>query len=180
VFGGKFALGPALARFGVDIRGLKVGGDFSDALGAGAAMTPTQHAAFSAWMDRIYAGFIQRVADGRGLPPARVREIAEGRVWTGAQAKTLGLVDRLGGFYDAVDYAKSLANLRGDVRLIRFNRTRSPLEALQRMLGGDAEARVASPFTLLADNPSGQALLRALAQARLREQGADVLAATPF
>ena len=35
VFGGKFALGPALARFGVDIRGLKVGGDFSDALGAG-------------------------------------------------------------------------------------------------------------------------------------------------
>jgi protease-4 len=180
VFGGKFVLGPALARFGVDTRGLKVGGDFSDALGAVAAMTPTQHAAFSAWMDRIYAGFIQRVADGRGLPPARVREIAQGRVWTGAQAKALGLVDRLGGFYDAVDYARSLANLRGDVRLIRFNRTRSPLEALQRMLGGDADTRMASGLDILADSPSGQALLRALAQARLREHGADVLAATPF
>ncbi len=181
VFGGKFVLGPALARFGVDARGLKVGGDFSDALGSGAAMTPTQRAAFSAWMDRIYDGFIQRVADGRGLPPARVREIAQGRVWTGAQAKALGLVDCVGGFYDAVGYAKSLANLSGDVRLVRFNRTRSPLEALQRMLGGDAgDTRMASEIGFLADSPSGQALLRALAQARLREHGADVLAATPF
>jgi protease-4 len=181
VFGGKFVLGPALARFGVDTRGLKVGGDFSDAFGTAAAMTTTQRAAFSAWMDRIYAGFIQRVADGRRLSPDRVREIAQGRVWTGEQAKALGLVDRIGGFYDAVDYAKSLANLNGDVRLVPFNRTSSPLEALQRMLGGQGgDTRMATEFGVLADSPSGQALMRALSQARLREQGADVLAATPF
>jgi len=181
VFGGKFAIGPALARFGVDTRGLKVGGDFSDAFGAGAAMTTTQRAAFSAWMDRIYGGFIQRVADGRHLSPDRVREIAQGRVWTGEQAKALGLVDRIGGFYDAVDYAKRLAKLNGEVRLVPFNRTPSPLEALQRILGGQAgDARMATQFNVLADSPAGQSLLRALWQARLREQGATVLASTPF
>jgi protease-4 len=181
VFGGKFVLGPALARFGVDTRGLKVGGDFADAFGAGAAMTTTQRAAFSAWMDRIYAGFVARVADGRRLTPDRVRQIAQGRVWTGEQAKALGLVDRLGGFYDAVDYAKSLANLTGDVRLVPFNRTPSPLEALQRMLGGQAsEASMATQMGVLAGSPAGRSLLRALSQARLREQGANVLASTPF
>jgi protease-4 len=181
VFGGKFVIGPALARFGVDTRGLKVGGDFSDAFGAGAAMTPTQRAAFSAWMDRIYAGFIQRVADGRRLSPDRVRQIAQGRVWTGEQAKALGLVDRIGGFYDAVDYARSLANLSGEVRLVPFNHTPSPLEAVQRLLGGQAgDARIATELDGLARTPAGGSLLRALWQARLREQGATVLAPTAF
>jgi len=181
VFGGKFVLGPALARFGVDTHGLKVGGDFSDAFGDGAAMTTTQRAAFSAWMDRIYDGFVQRVANGRRLTPDRVRQIAQGRVWTGEQAKALGLVDRIGGFYDAVDYAKSLAKLDGDVRLVSFDRTPSPLEALQRMLGGQAgDARMATQLNVLADSPAGQSLLRALWQARLRERGATVLASTPF
>jgi protease-4 len=69
--------------------------------------TPDQRAKFAAWMDRIYAGFVSRVAEGRKLPPERVREIAKGRVWTGVQAKQLGLVDELGGFYEAVDKAKA-------------------------------------------------------------------------
>jgi protease-4 len=181
VFGGKFVLGPALARFGVDTRGLKVGGDFSDAFGDAAPMTPAQRTAFSAWMDRIYGGFVQRVADGRRLSPDRVREIAQGRVWTGEQAKALGLVDRIGGFYDAVDYARSLANVSGEVRLVPFNRTPSPLEALQRMLGGaGADAGLATELNVMAESPAGRSLLRALWQAHLRAQGATVLAATPF
>jgi protease-4 len=181
VFGGKFALGPALARFGVDARGLKVGGDFSDALGMGAAMTPTQHAAFSAWMDRIYAGFVTRVAQGRRLSPDRVRAIAQGRVWTGAQAKALGLVDSIGGFYQAVDRAKALAGISGEARLRPFNRAASPLEALQRLLGGGGgDTRISGVLNDLAATPAGQATLRSLWQARLRAQGATVLAPAPF
>ena len=181
VFGGKFVLGPALARFGVDARGLKVGGDFSDAFSAGAPMTPAQRAAFSAWMDRIYAGFVQRVADGRHLSPDRVRQIAQGRVWTGEQAKALGLVDRLGGFYDAVDYAKSLAKLSGEARLVPFNATPSPLESLRHLLGGRVdETRISAGLEAMAGTPAGQALTRALWQASLRQRGATVLADTPF
>ena len=180
VFGGKFALGPALARFGVDARGLKVGGDFSDALGMSAPMTATQHAAFSAWLDRIYSGFVERVAEGRHLSPDRVRAIAQGRVWTGAQAKALGLVDRIGGFYDAVDRAKALAGISGDARLKPFNRATSPFEAIQRLLGGTDDARISSALNDFIGAPTAQAALRSLWQARLRAQGATVLAPTPF
>ena len=135
VFGGKFALGDALAKFGVDMRGLKVGGDFADAQEANAVMTASQRAAFSAEMDRIYGAFVQRVSQGRRIPEARVREIANGRVWTGAQAKGLGLIDSLGGFYYAVARAKALAGLQGGARVVNFGSEQSPLTALRHMVG---------------------------------------------
>ncbi len=177
VFGGKFALGPALARFGVDVRGIKVGGDFADALAAGAPMTPTQRAAFAAWMDGIYDGFVGRVARGRGLTPDRVREIAKGRVWTGVQARDLGLVDSLGGFYQAVDLAKGLAGIRGVARLETFNAGASPFEALRGLLGaGQDGARLLQGALQLASQPAARAALADLRQARLRAEGATVLA----
>ena len=108
VFGGKFVIGPALARFGIDTRGLNIGGDYAAAFGSAEPFSPSQRAQFSSWMDHIYAGFVNRVAVGRHLSPERVQEIAKGRVWTGVQAKELGLVDKLGGFYDAVAEAKRL------------------------------------------------------------------------
>jgi len=176
VFGGKFALGEALAKFGVDMRGVKVGGDFADALGAAAPMTAGQRAVFSAWMDRIYDGFVGRVAEGRRLSVDRVRQIAKGRVWTGAQAKSLGLVDRLGGFYDAVDRAQALAGIRGAPHLQFFNTEASPFEALRRVVGATAQSvSLLSRAAALADEPTSQALMGQVADARLRDQGATVL-----
>ena len=55
VFGGKFAIGPALAKFGVDVRGLKVGGDYAGAFGAGAPMTPTE---LDTWADKSVSLFL--------------------------------------------------------------------------------------------------------------------------
>ncbi len=177
VFGGKFVLGPALGRLGVDVRGVKVGGDYADAFSLEGPMNPAQKAAFSAWMDHIYDGFVARVAQGRGLPDARVREIAKGRVWTGAQAKALGLVDHLGGFYQAVDRAKTLAGIRGEARLTPFDTRTSPFETLQRLFGaGTRIARVASAAVWLTEDPAARALLRDLGEARLRQAGAHVLA----
>ncbi|OIQ65142.1 50S ribosomal protein L20 [mine drainage metagenome] len=109
VYGGKFDLGPALAKFGVDVRQTTVGGDYAGAFGMGREFTPADRAAFAGWMDRIYANFVARVAAGRKLSPDRVRQIAKGRVWTGAQARQLGLVDEIGGFYQAVDKANQYA-----------------------------------------------------------------------
>jgi protease IV len=177
VFGGKFALGAALGRFGIDERGLKVGGDYADALGGGAPMTATQHAAFSAWMDGIYEGFIGRVAQGRGLAPDKVREIAKGHVWTGVQAKALGLVDALGGFYQAVDRAKALAGIKGQAHLESFNARLTPFEALRSLFGAGADgASLMSSALSLAREPAARAALGGLRQARLRADGATVLA----
>jgi protease-4 len=177
VFGGKFAIGPALARFGVDLRHLGVGGDYAGAFSPGQEFTPAQRAAFARWMDRIYDNFIARVAEGRNLPEGRVREIAKGRVWTGAQARQLGLIDQIGGFYDAVDKAKALAGLSGDVRLKRMSPNGSPIEALQKLIGVSAASiRAVGAAAGVLDQPQARALVHDLDQARLRRQGALVLA----
>ena len=181
VYGGKFALGDAAARFGVDMRDLSVGGDYAGADSPSQPFTPKQQAAFAAAIDRVYDGFVGRVAEGRHLSPDRVREIAKGRVWTGAQAKDLHLVDDLGGFYLAVDKAKALAGLQGQVvRLKVVASHRSPFEALQKMLGvNSASIRgVAFAAQVLAD-PRAQSALDQLSEASLRAKGADVLAPLP-
>jgi protease IV len=68
----------------------------------------------------IYDRFVEKAAEGRSLKPEAVRKIGRGRVWTGAQAKELGLVDELGGLSTALEAAKSLAGIpeREDVRLV--------------------------------------------------------------
>jgi protease-4 len=62
-------------------------------------------------LEKLYTAFVARVADGRHLPEARVRELAEGRVYTGARAKELGLVDAVGGLPDAVRWVREHAGI---------------------------------------------------------------------
>jgi len=177
VFGGKFVIGPALAKFGVDLRPISVGGDYAGADGAAESFNPRQRAAFAAAIDKVYDGFISRVATGRKLTPDRVREIAKGRVWTGVQAQQLGLVDGLGGFYQAVDRAKALAGLSGQsVRLKPINAHHSPFDAVARALGvSTTSLRAMASLGQILSDPRAQSLLDQLGQARLRSQGADLL-----
>ncbi|HEX2801899.1 MAG TPA: S49 family peptidase, partial [Phenylobacterium sp.] len=147
------------------------------AFSLGQEFSPAQRAAFARWMDRIYDNFVARVAEGRKLPVERVREIAKGHVWTGVQARQLGLVDQIGGFYDAVDKAKSLAGLSGEVRLKRMSPKSSPIETLQKLIGvSAASVRAVGAAAGILDQPEARALLTDLDQARLRGQGALVLA----
>ena len=140
---------------------------------------PHLQAAFGAWMDRIYTGFVARVAEGRRMTTQQVDAIAKGHVWTGAQAKGLGLVDELGGFPQAVDRAKALAGIKGEARLKSFNAPQSPFAALARLFGASADsARLMAAASELAQDPQAQALLQGLHDARLRQEGATVLAPT--
>ncbi|MFN3523379.1 MAG: signal peptide peptidase SppA [Phenylobacterium sp.] len=181
VFGGKFVFGPALEKLGVDVHGLDVGGDYADAFGIGRTFDQSEEAAFSAWMDRIYDSFITRVAEGRNLKPDRVREIAKGRVWTGLQAREIGLVDELGGFYQAVDKAKALAGLTGDVRLKRMTPHASPIQALEQVLGVSAtSARTLAAAAWILGDPRAQSIIDEVAAERMRASGAKVLAPTPL
>jgi protease-4 len=181
VYGGKFALGQALAKFGVDVRHVGVGGDFASAYGMGEPFTDTQRAAFAKAIDQVYGGFITRVSQGRGLPEARVREIAKGRVWTGEQAKSLGLVDQLGGFYDAVDKAKALAGVQNQAIGIKvISAHPSTLGAFGRALGVSQDSlRVLAALSAVLSDPRVQSFTQAMTQADLRDKGALVLAPTP-
>jgi protease-4 len=182
VFGGKFAVGDAAARFGVDLRQTGVGSDYASAFSLGEPWTQAQRAAFSGWMDRIYGNFVARVAAGRKLPPERVQEIARGRVWTGAQAKSLGLVDKLGGFYEAVDEAKDLAGLSGDVPLRRMTPSEGAFQALQKAMGISAtSARTLAAAAWIFGDPRAQGLIDRVAEAKLRSTpSGTVLGPLPF
>jgi len=179
VFGGKFVTGPALARFGVDTRSLGVGGDYASAFGSGQEFTPSQRAQFSSWMDHIYGGFVARVAAGRHLPVERVKAIAKGRVWTGLQAKDLGLVDKIGGFYDAVYEAKRLGGLStADAVVLKpFPSRKSPFEAVQNAMGVSAVSikTLAAAAWILGD-PRAQSLMDEMMRARAGIQNSTVMA----
>jgi protease-4 len=181
VFGGKLAIGPALAHFGVDLRDLSVGGQYADADSPAGEFTPAQRAVFAASVDRVYDGFIQRVATGRRMNPDQVRAIARGRVWTGAQARGLGLVDELGGFYQAVERAKDLAGLNGqEVQLRAVTARRTPWEALKHSFGvADSELKTLRTASALLSDPRAQALITAATDARRRSGGALLLAPVP-
>src|SRR5262249_15761675 len=89
--------------------------------------TKAEWARFQAWLDRVYVDFTSKVAEGRRLPKERVLEIAKGRIWTGEDAKALGLVDELGGFPEALNLAKKAAGIpeTEEVKLEVFPRKRS-------------------------------------------------------
>ena len=183
VFGGKFVMAEALGRFGVDLRGLSVGGDYADAFSPAEPFSADQRAAFSQSIDRTYDQFIARVSAGRRLPEGRVREIARGRVWTGAQAKALGLVDELGGLHEAIAAARRLAKIPDDesVRFKRFPEPKSAWEALSSVFGVQSEAARALVMLggIMAD-PEVQAVTQRVQADRMRREGAVVLADRPL
>lgn len=77
-------------------------------------MTPGQRQAMQASVDRGYEQFVNRVAKGRKMQAAKVRRIAEGRVWDGQTALKIGLVDQLGTLDDAIDWVAEKAKVKGD------------------------------------------------------------------
>lgn len=75
-------------------------------------LDPTVRNVIQSEIERIYATFTQKVAKGRKMTVAQVDSIAQGRVWTGAEALKLGLVDKIGGMDDAIKAAAKLAKLK--------------------------------------------------------------------
>jgi protease-4 len=116
VVGGKIALGEAFSQVGVHTVTFPANPEPTAAARAAymSSMTswddPTRERVL-AEMVAIYDLFVRRVAEGRGLEEAAVREIAEGRIWTGAQGHENHLVDQLGGVAEAIQRARDLGGL---------------------------------------------------------------------
>jgi protease IV len=93
-------------------------------------------------VNKIYEQFLTKVSDSRKLEKSKVSEIAQGRVWSGNQAKSLGLVDELGGLEAAVNEAAKRAKLGDDWQLEEYPKTSSFEERiLERLLGASLEAK---------------------------------------
>lgn len=90
-------------------------------------------------VDRIYDQFLIRVSEARKMPKEKVAEIAQGRVWSGVEAKKLGLVDEIGGMEAAIKAAADIAKLGANWKFSEYPKRRSFSEKLSDLLGDNGE-----------------------------------------
>jgi protease-4 len=99
-------------------------------------MKPEELAVLQNLVDHFYDGFVQRVAQCRHLTTNRVDEIAQGRVWAGADALKIGLVDELGGLDQAIAIAARDAKLGANYSIVEFPEKKGFVEGLSEALSG--------------------------------------------
>lgn len=92
-------------------------------------MTTTEKALMQNMVENVYSTFVNHVAEGRGMTFDQVDEIGQGRVWTGENAKELGLVDVLGDLTDAIKIAKEMTGLE-NYRIVKLPKLKDPIEEL--------------------------------------------------
>ncbi len=113
VVSGKFANDGGLQKLGVSIDGVSTS-ETAGMWSMTAPFTPPQRARVEALLDNTYHSFVSNVAAARKIPMEKMPDIAKGRVWTGAQAVSVGLVDELGGYDVALDAVRKALKLGGN------------------------------------------------------------------
>jgi protease-4 len=93
-------------------------GEYKDMASPVRKMTDAERKLLQDFSDNVHTQFIDDVAQGRNMPSSQVREIADGRIFSGEKAKALGLVDRLGNLEDAIEWAGRLGGIKGDISAI--------------------------------------------------------------
>jgi protease IV len=99
-------------------------GPFKDSGNPTRALRPEERQVFQALVDDVYQQFVEAVSQGRQMPVAEVRQVADGRIYTGRQAKELRLIDELGTFQDAITYAASTIGISGKPKLVEEEKER--------------------------------------------------------
>jgi protease-4 len=142
IYGGKFVTGGTYEKLGAHIEGVTIGRN----AGLESPQRPFNESERQKLREQIgsfYKGFVEKVAAARKLPVARVDQLAQGRVWTGAQAQQHGLVDALGGLDRAIAMAKDRAGIPADtqVEVVTYPPRRTLAEMLIEELTGEGSDR---------------------------------------
>lgn len=173
---GVFAVIPNLGNFfknklGVTFDGVKTA-QYADLGTASRAMTDDEKRFIQNGVDTTYMVFKTRVVNGRKLSGAVVDSIAQGRVWSGVQAKELGLVDRIGGIQDAIACAAKMVHA-GSFKVKEYPEPQGGLEKVVRSLGGDMQSQMVKKE--LGENYSLYEQVK-----RIKEMNGQVQARIPF
>lgn len=135
VVGGKFDASGLFDKLNIKWDGVSYG-ENSGMWAANRGFNTKEQERFEATLDNVYTHFIKIVSEGRKLPPAKVEEIAKGRVWTGRQAAKIGLVDQIGGLdvvLDDIAKDKKLAS-RHSLNVVELPAPENPLQELYDMV----------------------------------------------
>lgn len=124
-----------LGKIGVKTEIIK-SGKFKDIGSPAREMTSAERGVLQASVDDVYSQFVEVIAKGRNLAEERVRELADGRIYTGRQAHEAGLIDKLGGYEDAMDLLVEMAGIQGEPKIIREKEDKG---LLYRLLKGETK-----------------------------------------
>jgi len=102
-----------------------------------APLTAFQQQKIQKMINKVYGDFTGIVSRGRNIPLEKVKELAEGRVYSGIDAKKVGLVDAFGGFTDVIKYVENSRNLKGS-RIVSYPKASSPFESLLKKIKGES------------------------------------------
>ena len=181
---GVFAMLPTaeglMSKLGVNTGGYKTTW-LAGAYDPRKALEPRVQQLVQTSIDHVYADFIGHVSKARGITPEQADELAQGRIWTGAQAAEHRLVDRLGSFNDAVNEARQLvvkldassAKSKADLPIRYVGPKKSPIDKLLQKLVGQVGSLLGEDTRLLALSP--WLALQNLDTAGLTSMGKDLL-----
>ncbi len=111
-------------------------GKYKDMASAMRELTPEERRLLQGVMDDVHEQFIQAVAEGRGMTFEDVAKLSDGRIFSGRQAKELGLVDELGSLEDAIDFTAELAGIEGEPQIVEKKKKLTFFEMLQGEISG--------------------------------------------
>jgi protease-4 len=177
IYTGKFVTKGTLAKLGVTMESVQSGRN-ATIYSPLTPFSPEQRAKIEESMQAYYDQFVEKAAESRHMTPERVDAVAQGRVWTGYQARQLGLVDTLGGLDTAIAIAKQRAKIPADedVEIVVYPPRRSFYEVLTEQFGQSAPSAI---WTLLTGAAERRALAAVTAPMRLFRRG-EPLALMPF
>jgi protease-4 len=184
VYSGKFVTTGSLDKLGVNIESTSRG-KHAEIYSPDRRFTDQERAKIESSMQAFYDEFVEKAAAARHMTPEKIDEIAQGRVWTGRQAKANGLVDQLGGLYDAIALAKQRAKIPADedVQLVVYPPRRNFFEVLSEEFRAPVERlqskQAAEALMTLLGPRDRHALAALLAPSRLFRSG-QVLAHMPY
>jgi protease IV len=159
IFGGKFVTGGVYEKLGAKIESTSIG-KRAEINGPTRPYNADELKKLQEQLQSFYDQFVEKVAESRHSTPEKIDAIAQGRVWTGRQAKQNGLVDDLGGLERAVAVAKERAKIAAgsDVELVVYPPRKSFYELLSEQFSGSGESAQSAAVTawLSANLSSGE------------------------
>ncbi|MET1028576.1 MAG: signal peptide peptidase SppA [Dongiaceae bacterium] len=176
VFGGKVVVDGLLKNISVQFDGISAGAQ-ADIDSALHDFSPDEWANLQHSLDVIYADFTGKVAAGRHLATDKTEAVAQGQIWTGADAKERGLVDALGGWSVAIDLAKQEAGIKGDeaVKLVTYPSEKDETTRFISQLFGRTTASMGLEMTALGQWATRFGLGDTLSGDSLQQRLPDVL-----
>jgi protease-4 len=183
IYTGKFVTGGTFGKLGANIEATSTG-RHAEIYSPDRRFSDEERAKMQESMQAFYDQFVEKVAEARQTSPEKIDQIAQGRVWTGQQAKQVGLVDQLGGMQVAIAAAKQRARIPAEeeVELVVYPPRRSFYEVLSDSLEQPTtqqQTTTAEAIMTLLGPRDRKVLAAILAPSRLFRSG-EILAHMPY